>query len=191
MPLKYPENTIYQPTPGTRCCDNCQPDLFVVEVVKSVNPPGLKRGKKKETPEEEKEYVRNKLVDWRNNVLLKQYYGGLTSISAGTLLSDEVVDKIVGCGERPRNYAELRRHVIWALIHDSDTDGPNEWGEKFLSVLHDIYEVLDTRDEERVEEEKRAEVNRLEVHAQVQYQANLQKEFVVLTPESYSRQFNN
>ena len=107
MPLCYPENTIYQPTHGTRCCDNCQPNLFIVEVVKLVNPPGLKRGKKKETIEEDKKYIRNKLLHWRDNVLLEQYYGGLTSISAGTLMSDEVIEKIVGCGERPRNYAEF------------------------------------------------------------------------------------
>jgi hypothetical protein len=156
-----------------------------------VNPPGLKRGKKKDTPNEDKEYIRNKLVHWRENVLLEQYYGGLTSISAGTLMSDEVMEKIVGCGERPRNYAELRRHVIWALIHDSDTDGPNEWGKKFLLELQCIYEVLDTRDEERVEKQKRAEGERLEVQAQVQYRVNIQKEFVILTPESYSRQFND
>ena len=85
----------------------------------------------------------------------------------------------------------LSSDVIWALIHDSNTDGPNEWGENFLLLLHGIYEALDMQDKERVEEEKRAEVERLEVQAQVQYLANLQKEFVVLTPESFSRQFNN
>jgi hypothetical protein len=177
---------MYQPTPGTRCCDNCQPHLFVVEVVKSVNPPGLKRGKKKAMPEEDKEYIRNKLVYWRESVLLDQYYGDLTSISAGTLMSNEVVEKIVGCGERLRNYAELRRHVVWALIHDSDTDGPNEWGEKFLLALQDIYKVLDTRDEERAGEERRVEAERQEVEAEAQYRANIQREFTVLTPEYYS-----
>ncbi|KAF8804758.1 hypothetical protein BYT27DRAFT_7225346 [Phlegmacium glaucopus] len=186
LPLRYPENTMYQPTPGTRCCDNCQPSHFVVEVVKSVNPPGLKRGKKKETPGEDKGYIRNKLMQWRDNVLLDQYYGGLTSISAGTVMSNEVVEKIVGCGERPRNYAELRRHVVWALIHDSDTDGPNEWGEKFILALQDIYKVLDTHDEERAQEERREEADRLDAEAQAQYRANVQKEFTVLTPKSYS-----
>ena len=191
MPLCYPEITIYQPTHGTRCCDNCQPNLFIVEVVKLVNPPGLKRGKKKETIEEDKKYIRNKLLHWRDNVLLEQYYGGLTSISAGTLMSDEVIEKIVGCGERPRNYAELRRHVIWALIHDNNTDGPNKWGEEFLLVLKGIYEVLDMQDEERADKEKRAKIGRLEAQAEAQYQANILKEFVVLTPESYSHQFND
>ena len=113
------------------------------------------------------------------------------SISEGTLMSDEVIEKIVGCGERPRNYAEFRRHVFWAFIHDSNTDDLNEWGEKFLLVLQGIYEVLDTRDEERTKEEKRARDGRLEVEAQAQYQANIQKDFVVLTPETYSRQFND
>lgn len=176
---------MYQPTPGTRCCDNCQPHLFLVEDVQSVNPPGLKRGKKKGMREEDKEFIRNKLVHWRESVLLEQYYGGLTSISAGTLMSNEVVEKIAGCGERLGNYAELRRHVWWALIHDSNTDGPNEWGEKFLLALKDIYEVLDTRDEERDQEERRLEAERQEADAEAQYRANIQKEFTVLTPESF------
>lgn len=33
MQLKYPENTLYERTIGTRCCDNCEPRLFPIETV--------------------------------------------------------------------------------------------------------------------------------------------------------------
>jgi len=146
----------------------------------------LKRGKKKETPEEEKGYIRNKLRFWRDNVL-DEYYGGMTGISGRTLMSDDVVDKIAGCGERPRSYAELRRHVVWALIHDGDTGGPNEWGERFILALQDIYKVLDAYDEERAEEEKRVEGERLEAQTQARYEVNTRSDFNIQTPRICAR----
>jgi hypothetical protein len=91
-------------------------------------------------------------------------------------MSDDMVDKIAGCGERPRNYTELRRHVVWALIHDGDTGGPNEWGERFILALRDIYEALDKVDEERAEEEKRVEGERLEGQTQALYEVNIRSD---------------
>jgi hypothetical protein len=111
----------------------------------------------------------------------------MTGISGWTLMSDDVVDKIAGCGECLRNYTELRRHVVWALIHDGDTGGPNEWGERFILALRDIYEALDKVDEERAEEEKRVEGERLEGQTQARYEVNIQSDFDILTPRIYAR----
>lgn len=138
-------------------------------------------------PPEEKGYIQNKLRLWRDNVLLDEYYGGMTGISGRTLMSDDVVNKIAGCGERPRSYADLRRHVVWALIHDEDTGGPNEWGKRFILALQNIYEVLDIRDEERAKEEKRVEQATLEAQTQAQYEVNTRSNFNIVTPRNYAQ----
>lgn len=119
---------------------------------------GLKRGKKKKVPEEEVNYITKQLKQWRDETLMDAYYGDLTSFSALTVMGDHIIDSISHCGERVRDYSQLRRHVRWANGHDTEKNVPNQYGLLLMEELARIYDALDTRDKrvkEREEEAKR------------------------------------
>ncbi|KAJ7796711.1 P-loop containing nucleoside triphosphate hydrolase protein [Mycena olivaceomarginata] len=139
--LFYPENTTYQPLPGTRCCDNCDPHLFEVEKVKIDKILGLKRGRKKAMMPELATAIRTGLMDWREEYLLDAIYPGTTIISAGTVLGDAVIEQLTK--ERIEEGADLRRHTRWPLGFRGSTSELSEHGITLFQKLLSIYEVYD------------------------------------------------
>ncbi|KAF8798379.1 hypothetical protein BYT27DRAFT_7228444 [Phlegmacium glaucopus] len=171
LQLKYPDNTSYQPTTGTRCCDNCEPRLFSVEEV-TVKPivPGLKRGKKKGISEEGQGYIRKKLRNWQDDTLLDAFYGDLTGLSGATIIADDVIERLATCGERLENYLQVWRHVRWALGYDESANMPTIWGDMLMTELERIYKTMEGLEE---------------VEERAQYSANTMKDFVIMTKKDF------
>lgn len=141
--LIYGTTTLYQSHIGSQCCDNCSPDLFPVESINVSKTPGLKHRKKRKMPEEEQNYIWKKLTQWRDNQLVNLILGDQTSISADTIMDNDVIDRIAKCGKYLLDYPKLWRHSLWAFGHDTSMDGPNEWGTLLMGKLHEIYNNID------------------------------------------------
>jgi hypothetical protein len=137
--LVYPETTTYQTLPGARCCHICEPRLFPMEVIELEKVPGLKREKKRKVSEEQESAIRKGLVDWREDELLDKIYPGTCSISAQTVLGDDVIEKLASCGERIESQIEMRRHVLWAIGFDENTGYSTTYGDMLLAKLQSIY----------------------------------------------------
>lgn len=169
--LSYPTTTAYQKLPGTRCCDNCEPDKFPIEKIVVSKPPGLKRGKKKNTPKEQEDMLRNTLKEWRDTKLLDHLYPGLSSISGRTILGDDIIEKIACCGERLKTYDELRQHARWTLGHDEDSGGPSPIGRMLLDVIGEVYQQFDNQEKEAAaEQQKRREYTFITISPKSFYQ---------------------
>ncbi len=65
-------------------------------------------------------------------------------------MPDDIIERLAVCGERPRTYPDLRRHIHWAFIHDTKSKGPNSWGVRFLLLLEEIYNLWDAEDQRLV-----------------------------------------
>lgn len=143
MQLIYPETTTYQPLPGTRCCDNCEPRLFAVEKVTLDKVPALKRGKKRKVPSALEDAVRNNLSQWRDNELLDHFYGGISIIAGSALLGDDVIEKLAVCGERVETMEEFTRHARWPIGFNTGTEEVTEYGCMLLERLQTIYSAFD------------------------------------------------
>src|SRR5882762_9308408 len=105
--LVYPETTLYQALPGACCCHICTPRLFPLEVITVKKLPGLKRGKKRKLSEDQEAAIREGLRDWWEEVLLDAMYPSTTSISAETVLGNDVIESLATCGERIDSHAEM------------------------------------------------------------------------------------
>ncbi|TDL13617.1 P-loop containing nucleoside triphosphate hydrolase protein, partial [Rickenella mellea] len=87
--------------PDKPCCDNCEPDEFIVDRTTVIGASGLKRGKKRKFPESLVNSIREALRKWRHDYFFSlDMYKGLTSISSTTLMSNDVIDQIATCGDR-------------------------------------------------------------------------------------------
>jgi hypothetical protein len=139
--LIYPQNTLYHALPGTRCCDNCDPQLFRVEHVKLDKVLGLKRGRKRAMVEELAAAIRTGLLDWREDYLLDAIYPGTTTISAGTVLGDDVIEQLMK--ERIESPTDLRRHTRWPLGFERSTSELSQHGAALFQKLSSIYEAYD------------------------------------------------
>ncbi|KAF8141067.1 hypothetical protein K438DRAFT_1911309 [Mycena galopus ATCC 62051] len=126
----------------TRCCDNCEPQLFEVEEIKLDKIPSLKRGRKKEMDKELAELIKTELMDWREDYLLDEIYSETTIISAGTVLGDVVIEQLVK--ERIEAPQELRRHTRWTFGFQGSTLELSDHGEALFRKLQSIYEAHDT-----------------------------------------------
>jgi hypothetical protein len=116
---------------------------------------GLKRGKKRKVSEEQENAIRDGLIEWREDELLDKIYPGTSSISAQTVLGDDVIDKLASCGERVETQAEMRRHVRWAIGFDENTGYSTIYGDMLLAKLRSIYTKFDNEvvaDEARLRE---------------------------------------
>ena len=136
-------NTLYKNIPGARCCHNCEPDKFVAEEVVLERKPGLKRGTKKMATEEFQEFLKERLVVWRDELLTK-HYGDSVSIAAEALMSDEIINKIASMEKRILTEDDLRSRIRWTL--GGVTPGSASLGENgraLLEVLADIYAEYD------------------------------------------------
>lgn len=126
--------------------------------------PGLKRGKKRKPLEQEEKTICDELVDWREDILLERMYPGTISISAETVLGDDVIAKLAGCGERIESAQEMRRHVRWAIGFNEDTGYSTEYGDMLLEKLREIYAKLDA--DAAAEEARSAELRAGPQHVQ-------------------------
>jgi hypothetical protein len=141
--LVYPTATTYQSIPGARCCHVCEPQLFPMENIVLEKLPGLKRGKKRKVSEEQESAIRNGLIAWQEDELLDKIYPGTSSISAETVLGDDVVEKLASCGERIETLTEMRRHVRWAIGFNENTGYTTTYGDLLLAKLQSIYAKFD------------------------------------------------
>jgi hypothetical protein len=73
--------------------------LFPIEDVDVVKPPGLKHRKKKTIGEDKENVIREALMDWADNDLVKEYYGVGTTMSGRMLLGNDIIEKLATCGE--------------------------------------------------------------------------------------------
>ncbi|TDL27966.1 P-loop containing nucleoside triphosphate hydrolase protein [Rickenella mellea] len=138
--LNYPLNTTYQPKPHTRCCNNCEPDKFPVEIITMDKVPGLRRGRKKEVDKLLVKMVRQSLEEWREGELLDKLYPNTTSITPDSIMSDTVVEQLSTAG-RVTQKKELERTTRWVLAY-ADRD-LSDIGRELLIRLADIYEAYD------------------------------------------------
>lgn len=141
--LTYPTNTSYQKLPGTRCCDNCTPRLFEIELVKLESAPALKRGKKRKWPEAVENVIREGLRRWRDKELLDKFYPGTSIVAGATLFGDDLLDKLALCGERVDSADLLARYIRWPIGIDADTHVLTPYGEELLAALKKIYATID------------------------------------------------
>ena len=82
-----------------RCCDNCKPQLFEAERITIEKGSTLKRDKKCRLPTGFENAIQNNLLQWHKNELLDKLYGGTLIIAGSTVLGDDVIKKLVTCGE--------------------------------------------------------------------------------------------
>ena len=136
-------NTLYKNIPGTRCCHNCEPDKFVAEEVVLERKPGLKRGAKKMATEEFQEFLKERLVVWRDELLTK-HYGDSVSIAAEALMSDEIINKIASMEKRILTEDDLRSRIRWTLGGVTPGSAPiGGDGKELLKRLGEIYAEYD------------------------------------------------
>ena len=75
--------------------------------------------------------------------MLDAMYPGTTSISAETVLGNDVIESLATCGERIDSHAEMHRHVQWAMGYDSNTGLSTLHGDMLLNKLQAIYTEFD------------------------------------------------
>ena len=117
--------------------------MFPLEVISIEKFPGLKRGKKRKLLEGQENAIREGLRDWWEDVLLDAMYPGTTSISAETVLGNDVIEGLATCGERIDSHTEMRRHIRWAISYDADTGLSTRHGDLLLGKLQAIYAKFD------------------------------------------------
>jgi hypothetical protein len=70
-------------------------------------------------------------------------YPSITSISAETVLGNNVIEALATCGERIDSHTEMRRHVRWAMGYDSNTGLSTLHSDMLLHKLQVIYTEFD------------------------------------------------
>ncbi|KAJ7670474.1 P-loop containing nucleoside triphosphate hydrolase protein, partial [Mycena rosella] len=111
---------LVRPVPaGARCCDNCEPSKFLVELVEVEKIPGLKGGKKRKWPTQLSDAIRTGLRKWSRDVLMPLMYppkeAGF-SMTGSALPPDSTIEQIAMCGERVDSVETLQRRARWFLM---------------------------------------------------------------------------
>ncbi|KAJ7106456.1 hypothetical protein C8R43DRAFT_963333 [Mycena crocata] len=103
---------------GARCCDNCEPTQFPVELVQVEKIPGLKGGKKRKWPTALSDAIRTGLRKWSRNVLMPLLYPAEAgfSMTGSALLPDSVIEQIAMCRERVDSIDSLKCRARWNLM---------------------------------------------------------------------------
>ncbi|KAJ7815903.1 hypothetical protein B0H14DRAFT_3878104 [Mycena olivaceomarginata] len=125
---------------GARCCDNCEPTQFPVELVVVEKIPGLKGGKKRKWPTELSNTIWVGLRKWSREALMPLLYpkdAGF-SMTGSALLPDSTIEQIAMCGERVNSVENLQRRARWFLM-------PNH-GAILLQALQQIFDQYDSED---------------------------------------------
>ncbi|KAF8170902.1 hypothetical protein K438DRAFT_2059787 [Mycena galopus ATCC 62051] len=88
----------FAPIPGARCCDNCDPDKFPVEIVRVVQPARDRPGRGSKPTEELMAAITDRLLTWRTTMISRDY-PRQQIITGKLILPNKIVAKIA---ERPR-----------------------------------------------------------------------------------------
>jgi hypothetical protein len=116
-----------------------------MEVIKLEKLPGLKQGKKWKVLEELMGVIHEGLTDWHEDELLDKIYPGTSSISAQTVLGDDVIDKLASCGEHIKTQAEMQKHVRWVMGFNENTGYSTVYSDMLLAKLQSIYTKFDDK----------------------------------------------
>ncbi|KAJ6622443.1 P-loop containing nucleoside triphosphate hydrolase protein [Mycena sp. CBHHK59/15] len=125
---------------GARCCDNCEPTKFIIELVEVEKIPGLKGGKKRKWPTELSDAIRTGLRKWSRVVLMPLLYPAAAgfSMTGSALLPDATIEQLAMCGERVDTVDKLRRRARWFLM--------SVHGTILLQALQQIFDEYDLSD---------------------------------------------
>lgn len=107
--------------------------------------PGLKRGRRATASKEFQAYATGRMDEWRER-LVERLYPGVLSITAGSLLHDDIIDKLASQGKRISSATDLLTRVRWAFgmrSHEDLVPVPNEYGHELFIELQDIYQKFD------------------------------------------------
>ncbi|KAF5335493.1 hypothetical protein D9611_012205 [Ephemerocybe angulata] len=145
-PLEYMRTSLFKPRPGLRCCDVCQPELFLQPKIILEKVPGLTRGRKRVLPEALTKKIIESLTKWRDEKLPQLYYtdagSSTVSIPNSALLPDDVITRIALSGVVIRTSEQLFKTVRWYLGFKADgTITP--LGTALLNHLAEVYDEYD------------------------------------------------
>ncbi|KAK6968994.1 p-loop containing nucleoside triphosphate hydrolase protein [Favolaschia claudopus] len=101
---------LFQPPPGARCCDNCEPELFPVDIIRVVQPVRDKPGRGSKPTEELTAAVINGLRSWRQ-VAVERDFPQQLIVTGKVILPNKIIEKIA---ERPR--AVTTPHLFFSKI---------------------------------------------------------------------------
>ncbi|KAJ3766538.1 hypothetical protein FB446DRAFT_767391 [Lentinula raphanica] len=113
-----------------RCCDNCNPDLFLTETIKISYSFPTRAPHTTRPSDELSDAVSSALQDWRSEAV-QRYYPDQVTIVSRYLLDDEVIEKIAA---RPRTVTAVNifSHVIpWRL-------GVERYGRDVVQIVSGI-----------------------------------------------------
>ncbi|KAK6966367.1 p-loop containing nucleoside triphosphate hydrolase protein [Favolaschia claudopus] len=132
---------IFQPPPGARCCDNCEPDLFPVDIVRVVQPVRDKPGRGSKPTEELTTALINGLRAWRQ-VAVERDFPQQLIVTGKVILPNKIVEKIA---ERPR--AVTTPHIFFSAIEWKwGTHDDCRYRKEVVAAVHAI--LVDHPDEE-------------------------------------------
>ena len=114
-----------------------------------------------------KVFLTEQLVHWRE-ALLQELYGDTISITAESIMGNEIIQKIAAERNRIRTEADLKSRVRWML--GGVRPGPGEVGELGKALLAELIEIYKEYDvaqsralEEKDDEEEEEEEDRVEM----------------------------
>ncbi|KAJ7466660.1 P-loop containing nucleoside triphosphate hydrolase protein [Mycena galericulata] len=117
--------------PGTRCCDNCNPELFPVETVRLMGGSQLKSGRRRHTKlsDELAEEAKQMLIALRNSIAKRDFPHGY--IITGKILMSDVV--IAALAPRIRDVTSVDAIVDMVRWHWAPKYGP-----EVVSAVQDL-----------------------------------------------------
>ncbi|KAJ7884602.1 hypothetical protein B0H14DRAFT_2189113, partial [Mycena olivaceomarginata] len=154
----------FMPIPGAPCCDNCDPDLFEVDVVTVVPPARERPGRGSKPTAELTAAVTNRLNLWRS-VTVSRDFPRQSIITGKLILPNKIIEKI---SERPR--AVTTPDIFFSSIEWKwGTHDNCRYGNEVVAVIGDIL-----RDYPDAEQEKRDAAQREKAFLELTVKANKQ-----------------
>ncbi|KAL6304460.1 hypothetical protein BKA93DRAFT_825904 [Sparassis latifolia] len=137
------DTTAYKPITGARCCDNCEPERFAVEVTHLEKVPSLKRGKKKQFDAALEEYIRKELGEWRIKLLNDLFPSSFALIPAEAMMMNDIIEQLATCGDRIVKEDQVCRYTRWPTAFQEDGITLMQHGQELLLVLKKAYTAFD------------------------------------------------
>ncbi|THU94536.1 hypothetical protein K435DRAFT_573818, partial [Dendrothele bispora CBS 962.96] len=173
--------SLFTAPPGSRCCDNCQPEDFPVEVVTLEMPYPTRIGRSAKPSEDLQDAISAALRAWRSQTIDRDY-PGQRMVTSRKILSDDVIRKIV---ERPSAVSQHGTEVFYHII-------PWQWGvfkygtEVVDIVRHQVSLFPDPNQVAREEQERERAYQRLLEAARKQERTQLVSFFEECWDEMYN-----
>ncbi|KAL1750635.1 P-loop containing nucleoside triphosphate hydrolase protein [Schizophyllum commune] len=105
---------------GARCCDNCTPDLFPIDVIALHDARQLQKGRRQRVPDDLADAIKTQLEAARTRWLANAYPGNHFMVPAH-LLPDDILTTIVGSANSFDTLDDFNRRIRW---HWSPKFGP-------------------------------------------------------------------